>query len=234
MQKVILPLFAAVMIVAGAYIAYNVGYLQFNYPSRREYPLRGIDVSNHQGIIDWDIVPKETISFVYIKATEGGDWKDKMFQRNWGNASNAGFKVGAYHFFTLCKDGVTQAKNFISSVPIADNALEPAIDLEYLGNCSARPSRAEFLKELNDFVQEIQVYYMKKPILYTNYDFYRDYLVGTDYAEYPIWISNIFLQPDYEKYPSIVIWQYSHNTKVKGIQGVVDINAYTPLHSKQY
>ena len=232
-RRVALLLSALAVVFAGAYVAYSTGYLQFNAPSLEKYPVRGIDVSNHQGVIDWNSVRQDGISFVYIKATEGGDWKDKMFQSNWRGALSAGFDVGAYHFFTLCRDGITQAKNFISSVPIAEGALKPAIDLEYLGNCSTRPSREEFLKELNDFVQEIQVYYMKKPVLYTNYDFYRDYLAGTMYADYPIWMSSVVFEPDYKKYPSIALWQYTHNARVKGIDGPVDVNTYVPAYKIQ-
>lgn len=228
MKQAILLLSALAVIFAVAYVAYITGYLQFNAPSREQYPVRGIDVSNHQGVIGWDAVRQDGISFAYIKATEGGDWKDKSFQKNWDDAMRAGLSVGAYHFFTLCKDGIAQAKNFISIVPIAEGVLAPAIDLEYLGNCSARPSKEEFLKELNDFVQEIQVYYMKKPVLYTNYDFYEHYLAGTSYADYPIWMSNIVFEPDYKKYPSIAIWQYTHNGRVNGIDGPVDVNTYVP------
>lgn len=233
MKMMALYISALAVLFAGAYVAYSTGYLQFNNPSREKYPVRGIDVSNHQGVIEWDSVRQDGISFVYIKATEGGDWKDKRFQNNWEGAIRAGLNVGAYHFFTLCKDGITQAKNFISTVPIADGVLAPAIDLEYLGNCSARPSKEDFLKELNNFVQEIQVYYMKKPVLYTNYDFYRDYLAGTNYADYPVWMSNIVFEPDYKKYPSIAIWQYTHNARIKGINGPVDVNTYVPSHKGQ-
>ena len=51
--------------------AFYTGLLQFNYPSKKEYPIRGIDISHYQGNIDWSELSKENISFVFIKATEG-------------------------------------------------------------------------------------------------------------------------------------------------------------------
>ena len=94
------------------------------------YPVRGIDVSHHQGEIDWHKIKSQNISFAYIKATEGGDFKDPQFKKNWDHALEAGLRVGAYHFFRPETDGVLQAENFISSVPEYKNMLPPAIDVE--------------------------------------------------------------------------------------------------------
>ena len=117
-----------------AFFAYTHGVFRFNYPSASSFSSEGIDVSHHQGEIDWPSIPKERISFAYIKATEGGDWKDKNFLSNWNGAKQAGLKVGAYHFFTLCRNGKTQARNFIDYVPNESSMLAPVIDLEYVGN----------------------------------------------------------------------------------------------------
>ena len=45
--------------------------------------LKGIDVSHHQGIILWDSVLTENISFAIVKATEGYTFKDTLFAKNW-------------------------------------------------------------------------------------------------------------------------------------------------------
>ena len=88
---------------------YYAGAIRFNYPDEEHYPIRGLDVSHHQGLIDWARIPTERYRFVYIKATEGGDFWDKSFKQNWKQAMNAGLTVGAYHFFTLCRLGDEQA-----------------------------------------------------------------------------------------------------------------------------
>ena len=50
----------------------------------------------------------------------------------------AGLKVGAYHFFTLCRPGAEQAAYFLATVPVDTDLLPPSVDLEYEGNCSVR------------------------------------------------------------------------------------------------
>src|SRR3954453_12196349 len=72
-------------------------------PARLAGEQFGVDVSNHQGEIDWRPVAADDMSFAYIKATEGGDFIDDRFRPNWDGAAAAGLDRGAYHFFTLCR-----------------------------------------------------------------------------------------------------------------------------------
>lgn len=61
----------------------------------------GIDVSKHNGIIKWGVVAKnKKVKFVYVKATEGYGYTDRLYRRNFRNARKAGLKVGSYHFLT--------------------------------------------------------------------------------------------------------------------------------------
>jgi lysozyme len=106
---------------------YN-GIVQIHRPSRDKFPIQGIDVSEHQGEIDWTRIDRRSVNFVFIKATEGGDFRDRQFQRNWLGAKNAGIARGAYHFFTFCKVGAVQAQNFIDTVPVDREILPPVID----------------------------------------------------------------------------------------------------------
>src|SRR4051794_5467055 len=71
------------------------------HPSDSLYPLQGIDISHHQGAIDWARLPGQGVDFAYIKASEGGDHRDPAFAANWAGARKAGIRRGAYHFFTL-------------------------------------------------------------------------------------------------------------------------------------
>src|SRR3954463_8047491 len=74
-----------------------------NAPHPRGYPIHGIDVSRHQGEIDWNAVASSGVKFAWIKATEGGDHADVMFQANWQGAKAAGVARGAYHFVYWCR-----------------------------------------------------------------------------------------------------------------------------------
>jgi lysozyme len=57
-----------------------------NYPSEVTYPVRGIDVSHHQGDVNWGEVVASKIRFAYIKATEGADLKDSNFVQSWAGS----------------------------------------------------------------------------------------------------------------------------------------------------
>ena len=108
----------------------------------------GIDVSSHQGLIDWRHVRHNGITFAYVKATEGSDFVDDHFLVNWIGAAAAGLDRGAYHFFTLCASGEAQATNFLRTVPTGSTALPPAIDLELAGNCASRPAESSVFEEV--------------------------------------------------------------------------------------
>ena len=120
-----------------------VGQVRFNYPDKDEFPIVGIDVSHHQGVIRWEELRTEDISFVIVKATEGGDYKDPLFKTNWTKSKEEGYETGAYHFYRICKDGKEQAKNFIETVPNEPDNLPPTIDLEFGGNCKRTGPRTE-------------------------------------------------------------------------------------------
>ena len=72
---------------------------------RYRYPIAGIDVSKHNGDIDFNQVRDDDYQFVYIKASEGMTYKDDAFDRNYRAARKAGLKVGAYHFFRKNRTG---------------------------------------------------------------------------------------------------------------------------------
>ncbi|EMK00025.1 GH25 family lysozyme [Leptospira sp. WS58.C1] len=222
--RIILPIILLSLLCSlGLYFALDKGILWFVYPSETQYPIRGIDVSNHQGKIDWKKIPENKIRFVYIKATEGGDWKDKSFSRNWEEASSIGLRVGAYHFFTLCRSGKEQAENFISYVPKDPKSLPPVADLEFVGNCKERPPMQDVKKEISDFLNILENHYKKKPILYLTYEFIDLYLKD-DFLEYPVWIRDIFGHPPSSFKRNWIIWQYHSRAKIKGVEGPVDLN----------
>ena len=110
---------------------YN-GILIFNYPDKKEDKIKGIDVSAYQGDIDWNILSKQGIDFVFIKATEGSSYVDEMFKKNYENALKTDLKIGAYHFFSYDSNGEKQADNFIRNVPKVEKMLPPVVDIEFM------------------------------------------------------------------------------------------------------
>lgn len=206
------------------YFLFNNGIIWFVYPSSSKYPIKGLDVSHHQGKIDWSKVKDTQYRFVYIKATEGDDYKDRYFKRNWDEAKKAGLKVGGYHFFHFRFPGKIQAENFIESVPNDPTALPPVVDLEIWGNSKKRPAVDEFRRELIDYINVINNHYKRKPVLYLNNGFYNHYLNGYD-TGCQIWIRDILCEPSWKKFKWL-FWQYHCRASVPGISGPVDLNVY--------
>ena len=91
----------------------------------------GIDVSSHQGIVNWDAVLKTGRSFAFVRATLGTHSADSQFAGNWARVSAAGLTRGAYHFFWPLASATEQADHFIETVGnLLPGDLPPALDLE--------------------------------------------------------------------------------------------------------
>lgn len=192
-----------------------------NAPSQVQYPIRGIDVSHHQGAIDWAAVKSSGIQFAYIKATEGANFTDATFADHWKNSSTAGIAHGAYHFFTLGTPGEIQAAHFIATVPADADALPPAIDLEFSGyNKDRRPPPEEFQRDLAIFWDALVAHYRKLPVVYTASDFQKEYLRFMPIER--LWIREVVLRPD----SGWTFWQFSARGRVHGVPGFVDLNVF--------
>ncbi len=186
------------------------------------YGVKGVDVSHHQGAIDWVALAADDVDFAYIKATEGGDWLDLRFEENWVESYDAGVVRGAYHYFTLCRPGAEQAQNFIDVVPVEAGMLPPAVDLEFAGNCAHRPEVQAFLAELGDFLDIVGEHYGTPLLAYTNSSFYEAYL-APDPPQVIWWINSPVLKPRGD--PDWSFWQYFPGRR-EGVDGEIDRNVY--------
>ena len=201
------------------------GFLRLNYPSPETYPITGIDISHHQGQIDWQALAQEEFRFVYIKATEGGDFRDQMFAANWQAASQIGLVKGAYHFYRPCKTGQEQAQNFIATVPLEKNTLPPVIDLEFSESCTPAKTNAQILNEIKAYHDIIETHYGQRPVIYTTYEFYEIYL-DKQFLETPLWIRDIVSKPALNNGRDWLFWQFSSRGRVNGIEAYVDLNVF--------
>jgi Lyzozyme M1 (1,4-beta-N-acetylmuramidase) len=162
---------------------------------------------------------------LYIKATEGKDYTDNYFKRNWDNAGLSGIKRGAYHFFTFGSTGMDQAKHFIHTVSYEEDSLPPVIDVEFGGNSSKVPEKSQFIRELRDFIKLITARYKKSPVLYVTYEAYEKYIVG-EVPDYRIWIRDILKYPELKSGREWSIWQYNDRGHMAGIRGFVDLDVF--------
>lgn len=225
----IICLISALMIAAVIYVyaVYN-GTLLLNNPSRKKYPVRGVDVSHYQGEIDWSLLAGQDISFAYIKATEGSTHLDTKFAYNWEVARQTALKTGAYHFFSFDSPGITQAEHFKRNVLPEEGMLPPVVDVEYYADKKMNPPRKEdVVRELQIFLDDIESHYNIRPVIYTTEEVWDSYLEGS-FEAYPIWIRNVFTRPD--KKIKWTFWQYSNRGKLEGYSGdeeFIDLNVFS-------
>jgi lysozyme len=149
-----------------------------------------------------------------------------MFAANWAAARKAGIRRGAYHFFTLCRGGAEQAANFIATVRPDPEALPPAVDLEYMGNCRRSPPIADFDAELNAFIGPVEAFYRKPVILYLTREFDDTYRVSARFDR-PLWLRSLVFEPGFGARPWR-IWQASNFRRLDGVEGRVDWNVARP------
>lgn len=205
-----------------------------------EHVVKGVDVSAYQGDIDWDTLAKENIDFAFIKATEGHDYVDEQFKKNWAESQKTQVKVGAYHFLNYDSTGKEQAKNFIEQVPVSNKNLPPVLDLELYGTYETAPMEKEKVKViLDEFLKEIENTYKVKPIIYTN-QYLFDLYIGTEYKDYKIWI--VDLDSNWPKTlkngEEWTFWQFSHRGVLDGYQNTegaetfIDMNLYNGTYKE--
>ncbi|MCM1254430.1 MAG: hypothetical protein NC321_16555 [Clostridium sp.] len=187
--------------------------------SARRFEVRGVDVSHYQGDIDWEKLAGQDIDFAFIKATEGSSHIDECFYDNWNDAGKTELFIGAYHFFSFDSDGEGQAQFFIDTVGDLNGKLAPVVDVEFYGDKEKNPpGKEEAAAQLKKMLDTLEEYYQVKPVIYTTYKVYHAYIKDT-FAEYPLWIRNVYYQPLLISESGWTFWQYTDTAVLEGYQG---------------
>lgn len=232
-RKSKLYLFLFVVIGLVALMVYNavrdkmiVRYEGFGIQVPGSFSVHGIDVSKHQGDIDWHEVATmvdkgKHIEFAFIKSTEGTSLSDHRFNYNYIQAKKEKLLVGAYHFFIPSRPGEAQAKKFIQHTKLEDGDLPPVLDIEKFYGCS----KVTLQKELKIWLKLVEEQYGVEPIIYTNAKFYENYLKG-EFEDYPLWVAHykVFDKPEISR--NWEFWQHSEEGNVNGITERVDFNVF--------
>jgi lysozyme len=204
----------------------------FGVPVPSGYKVHGIDVSHHQGRINWKEVDTMnvngiTIEFAFLKASEGITRQDLQFQRNWKKAGEAGILRGAYHFYHPTRDAAAQARNFIAQVKLEPGDLPPVLDIEK----SNRRSKKEIVEGALEWCRLVEEHYKVKPIIYTSPGFYDKYLAD-DFEDYPLWIAHYYKEIPRMHHRKWHFWQHTDKARINGISGGVDLNVFNGSLSK--
>ena len=193
------------------------------------YDVCGIDVSHYQGTIDWEKIEQLDIDLAYIKATEGSSFVDENFSDNWEHAMKTSMFIGAYHFFSFESDGRTQAEHYIQTVGDLEGKLVPVVDVEYYGNKKKQElDKNKIKQELTDLLCTLESKYLKKPVIYTTYPAYHDFIRGS-FDEYDLWIRNVYYSPNIDMKGKWIYWQYTDRAEFHAYEGnekYIDLNVY--------
>lgn len=189
--------------------------------------VHGIDLSHYQGEVFWETVGENTkMAYVYLKATEGGDRIDDMYERNIDLAHRYGLKVGSYHFYRPKTEQEKQLKNFMTQCRPGQQDLIPLIDIETTGGLGA----SEFRDSLFKFLDLVTAAYKQRPLLYTGTNFYNRYL--SHYVdEYQLMIAQYSSrEPVLNDDRDYIIWQYTGKGRIVGVNGYIDKSRFMGRH----
>jgi len=200
---------------------------------RTAWPVQGVDVSAWQGEIDWQRLAANDIDFAFIKATEGSTFRDPRFAANWKEAHRTRLAIGAYHFFSFDSPGITQAENFIATVPAVAGMLPPVVDVEFYGGHQGRFERGELTadavrEQLKTLLDALEAHYGLLPILYVVDDTYDAFIVGA-FDDHPLWIRALLRSPRLPAGRRWTFWQFFNRGIMPGYTGretFIDLNVF--------
>lgn len=192
----------------------------------------GIDVSSHQGDIDWQAVRNDGITFAFIRAayrgygTDGKICEDVNFRTNVQQAINAGLKVGVYFFSqAINEQEALEEAEFILSLVQGYNLSYPIVfDWERYSNPDSRTYNTDsetITACAKAFCDRIALSGYR-PMIYLNCEFgYYEYDLEV-LSDYDCWLAQYNEKPTY--YYHYTIWQYTKSGTVAGVSGTVDMN----------
>jgi lysozyme len=204
-------------------LPYPPAFSQESKPQAAKLPMLGLDVSHHDGAVDWQRVYAAGYRFAYVKASEGIDWVDPLYQENMAGLRQAGIPCGAYHFFMVQDSGKEQAHHFLSTIVLQKGDLLPVVDVE---SWHADP-QADVKAELRLFLDEISASTGQKAIIYTNARFWNQHF-DASFADHPLWIAEYEVEEPQlpSGWQAWFLWQFSEKGAVAGIAGSVDLSRF--------
>lgn len=191
---------------------------------------RGIDVSSHQGKIDWAKVAADGVEYAMIRVgyrgyTKGETALDELFYQNVEGALQNGIQVGVYFFSQAITEdeAVEEAKLVLRAIEgiditypvifdwedIPQEARTDGMDPVTLTNCAEA-----FCKTIADAGHPAGIYFNQA------YGYQEYNLLALD--SYIFWLAQYADTPSF--YYDFQMWQYTNAGKVDGIEGDVDLN----------
>ncbi|NKQ55946.1 lysozyme [Amycolatopsis sp. K13G38] len=179
--------------------------------------VEGIDVSGHQGNVDWASYWNQGKRFAYVKATESTTYVNPYFAQQYNGSYDIGMIRGAYHFATPdTAGGAAQANYFVDHGGgwSADGKTLPgALDMEYnpYGATCYGLSKSGMAAWIRDFSDTYYARTGKYPTIYTSTSWWSQCVDGAFASTNPLWVarysSSVGTLPD--NWSVYTFWQYS-------------------------
>jgi len=192
----------------------------------------GVDISHHQGRVDWDLLKSSgLVDFAWIKVSEGVTYQDPMLKRNLSEARRVGIPVGGYHFGRPDnnEDPHKEIENFVNNCDLQPGDLRPVFDFE-----REKKGEAQFTFDWGlEFLRESEKRFGTSPILYTGGAFMKYKINGLhegleDYdlwhAYYPGSLKNGVKKSRMYKWDEWTVWQWTGSGTIDGFPSLIDRN----------
>lgn len=200
--------------------------------------IQGMDVSSHQGNVDWNRAWEQGARFAYAKTTEGMTYKNPNFNQQYNGSYSVGMVRGAYHFaLPNVSSAFDQANFFVNNGGgwSADGrTLPPLLDIEYnpyasLGNVCFNMSHAQMVNWIRDFSNQVAVRTGRAPMIYTTTDWWEQCTGNSGaFRDNPLHIAN-YNEVGAGRLPAswnvYSLWQYSSTGPFVGDSNVWNGNA---------
>lgn len=194
--------------------------------------IKGIDVSTHQGTLNWDSLKKD-VDFAVIRAGYGGGGADGHFARNWSECRRLGIPRMAYFYaYPGRSGGQTQAEEFFSRVGVLQAGEGVALDIED-DTAYGRALVASDVQWCLDFLNRCKELFGVKPLIYMNSNVLGRYdWSPVKSADYGLWIANYGAnngspnaRPGSGVWSFWAMWQYTSRGNVGGVSPL-DVNIF--------
>ncbi|MHA7262570.1 lysozyme [Arthrobacter sp. TMN-37] len=195
--------------------------------------IQGIDVSSHQGNVNWPNAWNLGARFAYTKATEGTSYKNPYFSQQYGGSQAVGMVRGGYHFaLPSVSSGAAQAHFFVNNGggwSSDGKTLPPLLDVEYnpyesLGNDCYNLSPAQMVAWIRDFSNTVRDRTGRLPMIYSTTDWWNR-CTGSSraFSDHPLHIAS-YSQAGPGTLPAgwpvYSVWQYSDSGPFVGDSNV--------------
>jgi len=179
--------------------------------------VNGIDVTYHQGDIDWAKVKAAGTEFAFIRASDGSTFQDPKFATYWADSRAAGVLHGAYQLFRPAEDALAQADLLLSNIgsKLEPDDLPPVLDAEVTGN----QTPAQIQAQMKIWFDRVRDAVGRDPIILTPRNFWATN-GSADFASAPLWtidINQATCPNIADGWPSWTFWQHTYTGRVDGI-----------------